>query len=135
MSNLGVDEIFPNGCMQAVIVSSHFQDDKLKFLTPQEAILQLGYMKHPSGYSIAPHIHNKVRREIYGTQEVLFIKSGKVKVTLYSEEKIETSQHVLNTGDFIIFLEGGHGIQVIEEAEIVEVKNGPYAGYADKTRF
>jgi hypothetical protein len=30
---------------------------------------------------------------------------------------------------------GGHGFTMLEESEIVEVKQGPYSGDVDKTRF
>ena len=30
---------------------------------------------------------------------------------------------------------GGHGFEVLEELEMIEVKQGPYAGDRDKTRF
>jgi hypothetical protein len=35
----------------------------------------------------------------------------------------------------ILLALGGHGFQVIESVEIIEVKQGPYAGDKDKTRF
>ena len=30
---------------------------------------------------------------------------------------------------------GGHGFQALEEVEMIEVKQGPYAGDEDKKRF
>jgi hypothetical protein len=30
---------------------------------------------------------------------------------------------------------GGHGFEALEELEMVEVKQGPYVGDKDKTRF
>ena len=38
-------------------------------------------------------------------------------------------------GDVILLIEGGHGFEVLEEIEMVEVKQGPYAGERDKERF
>ena len=35
----------------------------------------------------------------------------------------------------ILLATGGHGFEVLEEIEMVEVKQGPYAGDQDKTRF
>jgi hypothetical protein len=41
----------------------------------------------------------------------------------------------LQTGDVILLIQGGHGFEMLEETEIIEVKQGPYAGEQDKTRF
>ncbi len=30
---------------------------------------------------------------------------------------------------------GGHGFEMLEDAEIIEVQQGPYCGDKDKTRF
>ena len=42
---------------------------------------------------------------------------------------------VLGPGDVILLISGGHGFEVLEELNMVEVKQGPYAGETDKTRF
>jgi hypothetical protein len=41
----------------------------------------------------------------------------------------------LYPGDVILLAHGGHGFFMIEESEIIEVKQGPYAGEEDKVRF
>ncbi len=41
----------------------------------------------------------------------------------------------LKAGDVILLIKGGHGFEVLEELEMIEVKQGPYAGDQDKTRF
>lgn len=35
----------------------------------------------------------------------------------------------------ILLAYGGHGFEMIENSEIIEIKQGPYAGELDKTRF
>jgi len=50
-------------------------------------------MNRPAGYKIDPHVHNKIQREVFYTQEVLFIKSGKVKVDLYGSGR--TSNNII----------------------------------------
>jgi mannose-6-phosphate isomerase-like protein (cupin superfamily) len=92
-------------------------------------------MKHPSGYQIPPHVHNKVIRDVQSTQEVLFVKSGKLRVDFYTEDQNYLESSTLNTGDVILLASGGHGFEILEEAEIIEVKQGPYSGDHDKTRF
>ena len=92
-------------------------------------------MNRPQGYVIQPHVHNSVPRQVQFTKEVLFIKSGRVRVDFYDDEKSYLESRILNTGDVILLAFGGHGFEMLEASEIIEVKQGPYAGEADKTRF
>jgi hypothetical protein len=82
-----------------------------------------------------PHIHHPVRRETIGTQEVLFIKEGVIRIDFYSFEQVYLESRQLSAGDFVLLVGAGHGITVLEPAIIVEVKNGPYLSEADKGRF
>jgi hypothetical protein len=119
----------------AIIVRSGFRRDGIEFFTPAEFSQQLAYMKRPPGYVIEPHVHNPVRREVHYTREVLFIKSGRVRLDLYDDERNYIQSTVLATGDVILLASGGHGFEMLEECEMIEVKQGPHVGEADKTRF
>ena len=127
--------IMHNDTVLAIILSSSLSSPGIHFFTPSTFSQQLGYLSRPAGYIIPPHIHNHVRREVFLTQEVLFLKSGKVKVNFYSNEKIFLISEILNAGDIILLASGGHGFEVLEDAEMIEIKQGPYAGDSDKTRF
>jgi len=119
----------------SIIIRTQFQKDGIEFFTPDDFSQQLAYMKRPEGYAIAPHVHNIVPREVQFTQEVLFIKSGRVRVDFYDDEQNYLESRVLNPGDVILLAQGGHGFIMLEESEVIEVKQGPYAGKKDKTRF
>jgi hypothetical protein len=80
-------------------------------------------------------VHNKVQREVFYTQEVLFIRKGKVKVDFYDDNRKYIDTRTLITGDVILLASGGHGFQMLEPTEIIEVKQGPFVGEHDKTRF
>jgi mannose-6-phosphate isomerase-like protein (cupin superfamily) len=84
---------------------------------------------------IPPHVHNPVVRSVEYTKEVLFIKSGKLRVDFYSENQDYLESTTLYAGDVILLAYGGHGFEMLEPTEIIEVKQGPYAGDEDKTRF
>ena len=130
------NQIMHGGEVLAFILSSSFSQEGIHFFTPDTFSQQLGYKKRPTGYAIAPHDHNPVPRTIEWTQEVLFIKSGKVRLDLYAPGTREyLESHVLHAGDVVLLAHGGHGLAMLEESEIIEVKQGPYAGEADKTRF
>jgi hypothetical protein len=119
----------------AVILRHSYKKEGIEFFTPNDFSQQLGYMNRPSGYLIPPHVHNPIRREVQYTKEVLFIKSGKVRVDFYTDAQIYLQSRILNAGDVILLAFGGHGFRILEDAEIIEVKQGPYAGDHDKTRF
>jgi mannose-6-phosphate isomerase-like protein (cupin superfamily) len=119
----------------AIILRRDFRRDGIEFFTPPDFSQQLAYMKRPPGYVIAPHVHNSVRREVHLTSEVLFVRSGRVRVDFYSDARKFLSSSVLEAGDVILLASGGHGFEMLEECEMVEVKQGPYAGDTDKTRF
>lgn len=119
----------------AVIVSRDFQEPGIHFFTPNDLSQQLAYMRHPPGKIIEPHVHNPVSRNVHYTQEVLFIKRGRIRVDFYDSEQKYLESRVLQGGDVILLATGGHGFEVLEEIEMIEVKQGPYAGDQDKTRF
>jgi len=119
----------------AIIIYDNYKKSGVHFFTSGEVSQQLAYMNHPKGKLIDPHIHNPVTREVIFTQEVLFIKSGKLRVDFYTDHQEYIESRVLNRGDVILLMTGGHGFEVLEEIEMIEVKQGPYVGDNDKTRF
>jgi len=130
-----IENIKHNDQLLAIIIYSSFNQPGIHFFTPNELSQQLAYMKHPGGKVIEPHVHNPVPREVHYTQEVLFIKKGKVRVDFYSDDQVYLENRVLQTGDTILLSTGGHGFTMLDETEMIEVKQGPYAGEEDKTRF
>lgn len=119
----------------AIILRADYKSEGIEFFTPDNFSQQLAYMNRPSGYLIQPHVHNPVERQVQYTKEVLYIKSGQVRVDFYEEDQSYLESRVLNAGDVILLAYGGHGFYMLEDSEIIEVKQGPYAGDADKTRF
>lgn len=119
----------------AIIVYNNFEQSGVHFFTSNELSQQLAYMNHPKGKLIDPHVHNPVKREVQYTQEVLFIKSGKLRVDFYSDSQVYLESRILSKGDVILLMTGGHGFEVLEDLQMFEVKQGPYAGDQDKTRF
>lgn len=119
----------------SIIIRREFKKEGIEFLTPGDFSQQLGYMKRGKNYVIMPHTHNAVVRDVRFTQEVLFIKSGKVRVDFYDEQQNYLESSILRDGDVVLLAYGGHGLEMLEDSEIIEVKQGPYAGEKDKNRF
>ena len=130
-----IEKIIHNNRLLAIIISSGFHEEGIHFFTPDDFSQQLAYIQHPVGKEIAPHTHNPVRREVHYTQEVLFIRKGKLRVDFYDEQKNYLESRVLEGGDTVLLSGGGHGFEVLEDIAMIEVKQGPYAGDMDKTRF
>ena len=130
-----IKNIYDGENLLAIIISSQFDKPGISFFTPDDFSQQLAYMKHPKGKIIQPHIHNPVPRKVEYTQEILFIKSGKIRVDFYDLKQNYLESYILSQHDVILLIKGGHGFEVLEEIEMFEVKQGPYVGENDKTRF
>lgn len=130
-----LQQIYKDGLLLAVIIRNEFNKPGIHFFTPDDFSQQLGYMNRPKGYVIDPHVHNIVERKVTLTQEVLYIKSGVVRVDFYDDNKNYLESTNLLKGDVILLAAGGHGFEILEDAEMIEVKQGPYCGDEDKVRF
>lgn len=130
-----VTKIVFNGVELGSIVRSTYHSSGIGFFSDENDGLQLGYMNRPDHYIIAPHTHNKIKREVYFTEEILFIRSGMVRVDFYDENQQYIESHIARGGDIVILKGGGHGFKILERADIFEVKQGPYLGLQDKVRF
>ena len=129
------EQVTHNGLTLAMLLRTTYHADGIEFFTPDDFSQQLAYMNRPQGYVIPPHVHNSVPREVEFTKEVLFIKSGKVRVDFYDDDQNYLESRIVIAGDVILLAYGGHGFEMLEASEIIEVKQGPYAGDADKARF
>lgn len=135
MSTKLVEEIKFDGELLAIIINSRYTSDGIEFFTPPDLSQQLAYMHHPKGKIIDAHVHNNVIRNVRYTQEVLVIKSGKLRVDFYNSDREYLESHVQDEGDVILLISGGHGFEVLEDLEMYEIKQGPFIGEEDKTRF
>ena len=130
-----VEEIKKGFQTIAIVLKNSYKKDGISFFTPNDFSQQLAYMKHQKGTSIQAHVHNAVERSILKTQEVIFLRKGRLRVDLYDDNQQYLESRIMESGDVILLAAGGHGFEALEEVEMVEVKQGPYSGELDKTRF
>lgn len=130
-----IEEIKNNEELMAIIIREEYDNAGINFLTPDDFSQQMAYMHHPKGHIILPHYHNIVTRTVHYTQEVLVIKRGRIRVDFYDDNRSCINSVILRTGDIILLCSGGHGFETLEETSMVEIKQGPYVGEEDKTRF
>ena len=130
-----IEQIINSQTILAIIIRSNYKKEGISFFTPNDFSQQLGYMSRPKGYVIEPHVHRLVERKVTITQEVLYIKSGSMKVDFYDDCQHYLETRILSKGDVILLASGGHGFEMLDETEIIEIKQGPYAGDEDKVKF
>ena len=123
------------GILYAIIVDSSYSKPGVNFITPNESSLQIGCISQPKGKAIKAHYHKSTTRTLYYTNEVLMLKQGKLRVDFYDNKKEYLESYILKAGDVILLESGGHGFVVLEDIEMVEVKQGPYVEDKDKDRF
>ena len=130
-----IERIQQGELLLGLIIRRNFRSENIEFFTPETFSQQLGYMNRPKGYEIMPHVHRNVERKIEVTQEVLFVKKGKVRVDFYDDKRNYLESRIIVEGDVILLAHGGHGFYMMETSELIEVKQGPYCGDMDKERF
>lgn len=130
-----IEQIIHKNKILGIIIRATYHKDGISFFTPNSFSQQLGYMNRPKDYIISPHIHNLVERKVDMTQEVLIVRSGKVRVDFYDDVRNYIESHIIQKGDIVLLAHGGHGFKMLEPSEMVEVKQGPYCGEQDKIRF
>lgn len=130
-----IEKIVNSNKLYAIIVYSDHHNDGVDFFTPDDFSQQLAYISHKKGKIIEPHVHIPYKRKITYTQEVLIIKSGMLKVDFYDDDRKYFGSRVLEKGDIILLASGGHGFEVLQDVQMIEVKQGPYCREKDKIRF
>jgi len=118
-----------------LIVKSAYISNEIDFLTPDTFGQQVAYMNRPKGEVIQAHIHEPISRTLIGTQEVLYIRKGRIRVDFYESDRTYVSSMILESGDLMLLSTGGHGFEVLEDIDMIEIKQGPFAEGRDKTRF
>ncbi len=111
--------------------------DGLNFFSKDEDFIQVGVWGYGEGKKLKAHIHNEVKREVRWTQEVLFVRSGKLRANIFDTAENKVAELEVKGGDVIILLRGGHGYDILEDGtQVLEIKNGPYVGPdKDRRRF
>ncbi len=111
------------------IPASAAWNDGLNFFSQNEDFIQVGVWGYGAGKELKAHIHNEVKREVLWTQEVLFVRCGKLRANIYDTNENKVAELEVNAGDVIILLRGGHGYDILENGtQVLEIKNGPYVG-------
>ncbi len=112
----------------AIVMRGQYEPEGVNFVTPETSSLQLGILRHKKGAIVKPHVHTNLPRTISEVQEVLHVQRGKVEVRFFSSSGKGTRSVTLEPGDTILLVSGGHGLNILEDATMIEIKQGPYYG-------
>lgn len=95
-------------------------------LSDADQPLQVLIHKREKGSYTKAHLHKPTERTTQTLQECLVVIKGKIKIDFFTEKKSIFKSIEASKGEVIIFISGGHSVHILENAEIVEVKNGPF---------
>ena len=124
-----------SGQQLGLVIRANYGVSGIKFFTPPDFGQQLALMRRPAGEEIEPHTHLPVNRELVGTQEVLIMREGRMRVDFYDIDRSYVASTELNPGDVALMNVGGHGFEILEDCLFIEVKQGPFVEGEDKIRF
>ncbi len=121
----------------AIVIRGSDWEPGLNFASSDEDYQQIGLWRYDKGTKLSQHIHLTNPRNVSHTQEVVFIKQGRVRANIYTEQRIFLKSIELQRGDLMVMLKGGHGYDILEDnTQVLEVKNGPFMGIEkDRERF
>ena len=122
----------------ALIVKADFKAKPHQFLTDKDNPLQLGVLAHKKDSEVKPHQHRKLTKTTHQNQEFIYLKSGKVEVTFYRDfyrGSTPVKKHILEPGDCLLQLSGGHGFKYLKDSETITIKQGPYFGKAKEKKL
>lgn len=129
-----IEYIRHDGELLAIVLRADHKSEGIEFFTSQELSQQMACMSRPQGYVIAAHEHLPVPREVRHTLEALFVRMGRLRADFF-HQRILVQSIELGQGDVALLVAGGHGFTMLEDCDIVEIKQGPYAGTDDKHCF
>lgn len=132
---MNVEAIGKEGKVFAYVMRDTPGEKKTTFLTPDEAIQQVGFVVHPAGAEVKRHYHLPLERSIVGTPEVLVVRQGRCEMDVYDDQHELVCTRELETGDIMVMVGGGHGFRMVEDTVLLEVKQGPYYGPDEKAYF
>lgn len=125
--------ISKDGVTYALLARTSERFEASRFLTPAEEALQVGAFARPAGFVEAAHAHVPRTAAVESFAQVLVLTEGRVRLRFYEPDGRLFRTEELAAGDLAVFLDGAHGLEVLEAARGWSVKQGPYRGErADK---
>ena len=130
-----IEEVHYQNEVLAIIVRRDFHKEEFTFLHP---MIYLSNLLTCPTLLVKKFNHMCIKRyngKCNLHRKLFSFEKEKLKVDFYSVDQEYLESRILESGDVILLIKGGHGFEVLEDLEMFEVKQGPYAGDADKIKF
>ena len=121
-----IEEVKSDGKLVALIVGTADIECGTHPVTDPRFSLQLLMMKRKAGHMFDKHTHEIMDRSTSILQEAIVVTKGALRITICSREGKDISVHDISSGKCLFLADGGYGIEVLEDAEFFEFKNGPH---------
>ncbi len=129
-----IEEIKSGDKLLALLIRRDYGKEGVNFVTGEENAFQIGVLLHPAGHKIKPHAHKRISKKNSDNLEFLYIIEGKVEVSFFDGNTL-VRKAVLDEGDSLLQLSGGHGFKILEKTKMIEVKQGPYYGVKNEKEY
>jgi hypothetical protein len=131
----GIEWIRDDERILSIVIRRSVAPEKTTFVTPDEFTQQAGFVVYPANGKIPNHTHKPIERKITGTPETLFVRQGRMVARFYNDAHEKKGEVIVEAGDILMLVNGGHGFTMLEDTILFEIKQGPYTGLAEKERF
>lgn len=123
------DEIY------AIHVKAEDVKDGSEWVGDKHESLQAQRFKYPEGHTFRTHFHILNPRTIKRTQEAFIVISGVIEVTITDSDGVHIGRICAKSGDAVFVYRGGHGIRVLEDCVVWEVKAGQYTYVSEDKKY
>ena len=95
-------------------------------ITNSSEFVQIVTLKHDKGSYLKAHTHKPKKRVTQKLQECMVVVKGEIKLDLYNLKNKLVRHITIKAGQAFLILNGGVGVHIKKDAEIIEIKNGPF---------
>ncbi len=85
-------------------------------------------MRHmKKGHVVGKHTHKRIPKTTKQLNEGLVVIAGELRTRIFDTEgKAIGAARTVSAGQCLLFVDGGHTVEITKNARIFEFKNGPY---------
>ena len=131
-----IEKIEEDGKILAIVIRKDYNQKGLNFLTSEEHSFQVGVHNVKKGKRYRAHKTLPFKKiDFLNANKIYLIQEGQTKVDIYNTSDQKILDLFLYAGDLIVFVSGGHGVTMMENTKIIEIKQGPYRGVSEDKIF
>ena len=131
-----IEKIEKEGVLLALVVRNNFQSTGTNFVSEDSWPFQVGFHKRKEGFRYKSHITSPFKEvKDFVPNKIYYVTKGTLGIDIYDQEGEKFTYIKINQGDLIIFVSGGHGVDLLDDSDFIEIKQGPYRGTEEDKRF